>query len=166
MTKLSPQLWMAINANRGHKSLIRWYEWPFEILTKVENMAYSLALSDEIKVHLVWVFWNLNTRTRTLQGSNLKRVAPNPKRIGTWSKQILNHKSSGDSQNNRRVLIRWIKWAREKWTYVGESWDLMAVRGRSESVHVFPSNECVEFLCWGWFVSLVTCELHKAEWGA
>ncbi|CAA0826993.1 Unknown protein, partial [Striga hermonthica] len=51
LLKLSPKVWKRISAKTVHRGLIPKYEGPFEIVSKVGNVAYKLKLPDRLKVH-------------------------------------------------------------------------------------------------------------------
>ncbi|CAA0822950.1 Unknown protein [Striga hermonthica] len=51
LLKVSPKVWKRISAKAVHRGLIPKYEGPFEIVSKVGNVAYRLKLPDRLKVH-------------------------------------------------------------------------------------------------------------------
>ncbi|CAA0825912.1 Unknown protein [Striga hermonthica] len=51
LLKVSPKVWKRISAKAVHRGLIPKYEGPFEIVSKVGNVAYRLKMPDRLKVH-------------------------------------------------------------------------------------------------------------------
>ncbi|CAA0808162.1 Unknown protein [Striga hermonthica] len=49
LLKVSPKVWKQISAKAVHRGLISKYEGPFEIVSKVGNVAYRLKLPDRLK---------------------------------------------------------------------------------------------------------------------
>ncbi|CAA0840409.1 Unknown protein [Striga hermonthica] len=49
LLKVSPKVWKRISAKAVHRGLIPKYEGPFEIVSKVGNVAYRLKLPDRLK---------------------------------------------------------------------------------------------------------------------
>lgn len=54
LLKLPPQVWKRIIVKQVQKALIPKFNGTFEIIKRVGNVAYSLALSDRLKVHLIF----------------------------------------------------------------------------------------------------------------
>ncbi|CAA0828421.1 Unknown protein [Striga hermonthica] len=60
LLKLSPKVWKRISAKTVHRGLIPNYEGPFEIVSKVGNVAYKLKFPDRLKTVSVLAVGDVN----------------------------------------------------------------------------------------------------------
>ena len=51
LLKLTPQIWKMISSKIVHRGLVPKYDGPFEVMSKVGNVAYRLKLPERLKIH-------------------------------------------------------------------------------------------------------------------
>lgn len=113
LLKLPPQVWKRISAKQVQKALIPKFDGPFEIVKRVGNVAYRLALPDRLKVHPTFhVSFLKPYHEDSVDKSRMKarRAPPTVRKMFTGEvEKILNHRTKGYSKKNRRTdfLVKW-----------------------------------------------------------
>lgn len=54
LLKLIPQIWKKIDRRVRHRTLVSKYDGPFEVVEKVDEVAYRLKLPEIMKIHLTF----------------------------------------------------------------------------------------------------------------
>ena len=50
LLKLTPQIWKKVTDKRYNKGFVQRYDGPFEVIKRVDNVAYRLKLPERMKV--------------------------------------------------------------------------------------------------------------------
>ena len=113
LLKLTPQIWKKISSKTVHRGLIPKYDGPFEIVSKVGNVAYKLKLPERFKVHPTFHVSFLRQYHEDMGDparSKAKKAPPVVrKQFVEDVERILDHRTLGQSKKNRRTefLVLW-----------------------------------------------------------